>query len=192
MSNTAPTPGRLGSRGPVAITIGVLVVLLIAFFAFASVYADVLWFQQLGFLNVLTTQWYASAGFFVAGFIAMAVPVWLSIQIAYRLRPVYARLNSQLDRYQDVIEPLRRLLTWGVPALLGVFAGLSTATRWQLAMLSFNSVSSGQTDPQFNMDISFYLFDLPFYQAAVALFSAIVLLSGLAALITNYVYGSLL
>ena len=190
MSNQTPTR-RLGNRGPVAITIGVLVVLLIAFFAFASVYADVLWYQQVGFFNVLTTQWYAAAGFFVAGFIAMAVPVWLSIQIAYRLRPVYAKLTSQLDRYQDVIEPLRRLLTWGVPSLLGVFAGLSAATRWQLAMLSFNSVSSGQTDPQFNLDISFYLFDLPFYQAVVALFSAIVLLSGLAALITNYVYGSI-
>ena len=191
MSNATSSPGRLGSRGPVAITIGVLVVLLIAFFAFASVYADVLWYKQVGYFNVLTTQWYAAAGFFVAGFIAMAVPVWLSIQIAYRRRPVYARLNSQLDRYQDVIEPLRKLLTWGVPALLGVFSGLSTATRWQLAMLSFNSVSSGETDPQFHMDISFYLFDLPFYQAAVALFSAIVLLSGLAALITNYVYGSI-
>ncbi|MEG0028492.1 MAG: UPF0182 family protein, partial [Aurantimicrobium sp.] len=77
MSNATPTPGRLGTRRPLAITIGVLVVLLIAFFAFASVYADVLWYKQLGYLNVLTTQWYAAAGFFVAGFIAMAVPVWL-------------------------------------------------------------------------------------------------------------------
>jgi uncharacterized protein len=192
VSNTANAPkARLGSRGPVAITIGVLVVLLIVFFAFSSVYADVLWFQQLGFLNVLTTQWYASAAFFVGGFVAMAVPVWLSIQIAYRSRPVYARLNSQLDRYQDVIEPLRRLLTWGVPTLLGVFAGLSTATRWQLALVWFNGVPSGQKDPQFNLDVSFYLFDLPFYQAVVSLFSAIILLAGLAALITNYVYGSI-
>ena len=76
MSNAATTgPKRLGNRGPLAITVGVFVVLLIAFFAFASVYADVLWYQQLGYLNVLTTQWYAAAGFFVAGFIAMAVPV---------------------------------------------------------------------------------------------------------------------
>ena len=56
MSNATPTPGRLGNRGPLAITIGVLVVLLIAFFAFASVYADVLWYKQVGFFNVLTTQ----------------------------------------------------------------------------------------------------------------------------------------
>jgi len=168
-----------------------LVVLLIAFFVFASLYSEVLWFEQLGFVNVLLTQWGASAGFFVAGFIAMAVPVWLAIEIAYRRRPVYARLSSQLDRYQEVIEPLRRLLTFGVPALLGLFAGISTATRWQTTMLYVNSTPSGKVDPQFGLDISFFLFDLPFYQAVIGLFSAIILLSAIAALLTSYVYGSI-
>jgi len=147
------TVRRRTSRAPIAITIGVLVVLLIAFFVFASVYSDVLWFDQVGFLNVLLTQWGASAGFFVAGFIAMAVPVWLAIEIAYRRRPVYARLSSQLDRYQEVIEPLRRLLTFGVPSLLGLFSGISTATRWQTTMLFVNSTPSGKVDPQFCLDI---------------------------------------
>ena len=190
MTNSS-TDRRKSSRTPLAITIGVVVVLLIAFFVFASVYSEVLWFQQLGFLNVLLTQWGASAGFFVAGFIAMAVPVWLAIEIAYRRRPVYARLSSQLDRYQEIIEPLRRLLTFGVPSLLGLFSGISTATRWQTTMLYVNSTPSGTMDPQFGLDVSFYLFDLPFYQAVVGLFSAIILLSAIAALLTSYVYGSI-
>ena len=190
MTNSS-TDRRKSSRTPLAITIGVVVVLLIAFFVFASVYSEVLWFQQLGFLNVLLTQWGASAGFFVAGFIAMAVPVWLAIEIAYRRRPVYARLSSQLDRYQEIIEPLRRLLTFGVPALLGLFSGISTATRWQTTMLYVNSTPSGTMDPQFGLDVSFYLFDLPFYQAVVGLFSAIILLSAIAALLTSYIYGSI-
>ena len=46
----------------------------------------------------------------------MAVPVYVTIQLAYRLRPVYAKLTAQLDRYQQVIEPLRRLVMIGVPA----------------------------------------------------------------------------
>jgi uncharacterized membrane protein (UPF0182 family) len=100
-------------------------------------------------------------------------------------------LSSQLDRYQEVIEPLRRLLTFGVPALLGLFSGISTATRWQTTMLFVNSTPSGTTDPQFGRDISFYLFELPFYQAIVGLFSAIILLSTIAALLTSYVYGSI-
>ena len=134
MSNVTASARRAGKPGPLVITIGVLVVLIVAFFAFASVYADVLWFEQLGFVSVLFTQWAAAAAFFVGGFIAMAIPVWVAITLAYRMRPVYAKLNSQLDRYQEVIEPLRKLLTWLVPVVLGVFAGLSTATRWPLAM----------------------------------------------------------
>ena len=83
---------------------------------FAGLYADILWYQQLGFLNVLTTQWLAAGVLFFIGFLGMAVPLWLSIQLAYRLRPVYAKLNTQLDRYQQVIEPLRRLAMYGIPS----------------------------------------------------------------------------
>ena len=67
---------------------------------------------------------------FGVGFVAMALIVWLSIAIAYRSRPVYVKLNSQLDRYQQVVEPLRRLAMYGIPLVLGVFLGVSTATRW--------------------------------------------------------------
>jgi uncharacterized membrane protein (UPF0182 family) len=183
--------GRSPLRSPLVITLGVLVVLLVVFFLFAGIYADVLWYQQLGFLNVLLTQWSASGGFFVAGLLAMAVPVYLSIEIAYRRRPVYVRLNSSLDRYREIIEPLRRVLTFGVPLVVGIFAGITTAARWQLALLWFNSTSTGQTDPQFGLDMSFYLFELPFYRAVVALFSGIVMVSLLAALVTNYLYGSI-
>lgn len=190
-ANSARPQGEIKKRAPLAITIAIIVAVLVVFFVFAGIYADVLWFEQLGFSGVLFTQWGMAAAFFVLGFIAMAVPVWLSIEIAYRRRPVYARLNSQLDRYQAVIEPLRRLLTLGVPILLGLFAGISTATRWQTTMLFINGTPLGEKDPQFGLDISFYLFDLPFYRAVVGLFSAVVLLSALAALVTSYVYGSI-
>lgn len=162
-----------------------------AFFLFATLYADVLWYNQIGFGSVLFTQWAAVLGFFALGFVAMAVPVWLSIEIAYRRRPVYARLNSNLDRYREIIEPLRRILTFAIPAVLGIFAGVSVSSRWQLALLSFNGTPVGQTDPQFGLDISFYLFDLPFYRAVVALFSSVVFLCLVAAIITNYLYGSI-
>ena len=178
-------------RSPLFITIGILVVVVAAFFLFATLYADVLWYNQIGFGSVLFTQWAAVLGFFALGFVAMAVPVWLSIEIAYRRRPVYARLNSNLDRYREIIEPLRRILTFAIPAVLGIFAGVSVSSRWQLALLSFNGTPVGQTDPQFGLDISFYLFDLPFYRAVVALFSSVVFLCLVAAIITNYLYGSI-
>jgi len=98
-STPAPAPATPHrSRRVVAISLVVIAAIVIAFFIFASLYTDWLWYQQLGFAGVLTTQWLARVGMFAIGFVGMALPVWLCIQLAYRLRPVYARLSAQLDR----------------------------------------------------------------------------------------------
>lgn len=179
------------SRATLLISIAIIAVLVIAFFIFASLYSDWLWFNQLGFANVLTTQWIAGSVMFLIGFFGMAIPVWVSIEIAFRWRPVYAKLNSQLDRYQQVIEPLRRLAMYGIPVILGLFAGVAASSRWQLALQWINGTHVGKVDPQFHLDISFYLFGLPFYQAVAAFASAVVLLSAIAMLATSYLYGAI-
>ena len=184
-----PSPAR--RRAPIAITLGVVGALVVAFFVFAGLYADVLWYDQLGFLSVLTTEWVSRIVLFVIGFLAMAVPVWGSIQIAYRTRPVYAKLNSQLDRYQEVFEPLRRLAMYGIPILLGVFAGVSTSSRWEAVLTYLNRTPFGQKDPQFGLDVGFYVFELPFYRSIVGFASAVVLLSLLLVIATNYLYGAI-
>ncbi|MET0726466.1 MAG: UPF0182 family protein [Leifsonia sp.] len=191
MTSSAADPSVQRRRAPLIITIVVVAALVVGFFVFAGVYADVLWFDQLGFLSVLTTQWVAGASMFLIGFVAMAVPVWACIQIAYRSRPVYAKLNSQLDRYQQVIEPLRRLAMWGIPALLGLFAGVSAASRWQTTALWLNRTPTGNIDPQFDFDVSFYLFELPFYHAVLGFASAVVLIALLLSVATSYLYGAI-
>lgn len=191
MTTTSSTSGRRSPRVPIVVTIIVLAALVIAFFIFASLYTDYAWFAQLGFQQVLTTRWIAGTLMFVAGFLGMAVPVFVSIALAFRFRPVYAKLNSQLDRYQQVIEPLRRAVMIGIPVVLGIFAGLSTAGRWSMVLEYFNRTPFGKTDPQFGLDIGFYVFELPFWRSIVAYSSAVVLIAGLAALAASYLYGAL-
>ncbi len=169
----------------------VIAVLVILFFIFTGLYADVLWFDQLGYLSVLTTQWIAGTSLFLVGFAIMAGFVAASIQVAFHWRPVYVKLNSQLDRYQQVLEPLRRLTMIGIPVVLGIFAGIATSTRWTVVLEWLNRTPTGKTDPQFHLDLAFYLFDLPFFRAAVGFGSAVVLLAGLAGLATLYLYGGL-
>lgn len=175
-------------RAPIAITIGIVGALVVAFFVFAGIYADVLWYQQLGFVEVLATEWISRIVLFLVGFAAMALPVWISIQVAYRTRPVYAKLNSQLDRYQEIFEPLRRLAMYGIPIVLGIFAGVSTASRWDSVLVWLNRTPFGIADPQFRLDVGFYVFELPFYRSIVGFASAVVLLSGLLVIATNYLY----
>ncbi len=187
---TSPSSPQSRRRIVALITLAIVAAIVVAFFIFTGLYADVLWYDQVGYLSVLTTQWIAVAVLFCAGFFAMAIPVWVSIDLAYRLRPVYAKLNSQLDRYQQVIEPLRRVAVYGIPALLGLFAGVAAAARWQVVLMFFNRTPTGVPDPQFGLDVSFFLFDLPFFKGIIAFLSAVVLIAGVATIATSYLYGS--
>ena len=190
MTSTEARPVSRG-RATLAISGAIIAALVVVFFIFASLYTDWLWFDQLGYGEVLTTRWISGVVMFLVGFVVMAVPVFVSIAVAFRARPVYAKLNSQLDRYQQVIEPLRRIAMWGIPAVLGLFAGVATAASWQTVLLWLNRTPSGTKDPQFGLDVSFYLFELPFYQGVTTFTSAVVLIAGIAAIATSYLYGAL-
>ena len=187
----ATAPARQRRISPLAITIVLVVLLVLGFLGVAAVMTEVLWYNQIGYLPVLTTQWIAAGVMFLIGFVAMAVPVFFAIDIAYRKRPVYARLTAQLDRYQELIEPLRRLVKWALPALIGLFAGVSAATQWQRILLWLNSEPSGTKDPQFGFDVSFFMFDLPVFQAVVAFASAVALIALIAGVATSYLYGGI-
>ena len=54
-----------------------------------------------------------------------------------------------------------------------------------------NRTPFGEVDPQFGLDISFYVYELPFYRGVVGFASAVVLIAGLAALATSYLYGAI-
>lgn len=190
-TTSAPTPATpQTSRRIIVISLVIIAAIIAAFFVFASLYTDFLWFDQLSFTNVLTTQWLATAAMFVVGFLGMAVPLFVVIQLAYRLRPVYVRLSSQLDRYQEVIEPLRRLAMWGMPIFFGLFAGFAAAGNWQTVWLWFSGSATGEVDPQFGMDTGFYLFAMPFYTILLAFVSAVILLSLIVTALVSYLYGS--
>jgi len=182
------TPSR--SRRVIAITLAIIAALVVGFFVFANLYADWLWYDQLGYEGVLLTQWIARVIMFGIGFLGMAIPVWGAIQLAYRLRPVYARLSSQLDRYQEVVEPLRRLAMWGIPIFFGFFAGFAASAQWETTWLWFNGVATDTVDPEFGLDTGFYLFAMPFYSAVLGFVSAVLLVCLLVTALVAYLYGS--
>ena len=72
-TTSAPTPATPSrSRAIIAITLAIIAALVVAFFIFASLYADWLWYDQLGLPSVLLTQWIARVVMFVVGFLGMA------------------------------------------------------------------------------------------------------------------------
>ena len=186
------TPSILNTRRlPLIITLVVIGVILGGFFLFASLYAEVLWFDQLGYLEVLLTNWSGTVAMFLIGFVAMFIPVWLSTNLAYRFRPVYAKLSNELDRYRQIIDPIRKVAMLGVPALLALFAGLGTAGTWPQFLLWMNREPFGRVDPEFGLDVGFYVFELPVFNSVISFASTVLLLSAVLTVLTGFLYGAI-
>ncbi|WP_418608224.1 UPF0182 family protein [Georgenia sp. SUBG003] len=149
---------------------------------------------SLGFTDVLLREWVTRAILFVIGFAVMGAAVWLNLHLAYSRRQIYPPTTPEernLDRYRESIEPLRRLIMIGAPVVLGLFAGSSLSGMWRPVLTVLNQEGFGQDDPQFGLDISFFVFTLPVVRAVVSFLMTVVFLSAVAALITHYLYGGI-
>ena len=78
---TNPAPKR---RSPLKATIAVVAVLIAAFVGASQVYTDWLWFDQLGYSTVFTTQILLKAAVFVVAALVVSVPLWTSMSYAVR------------------------------------------------------------------------------------------------------------
>ncbi|WP_255770088.1 UPF0182 family membrane protein [Pseudarthrobacter sulfonivorans] len=188
-------PGRPPSRrGALTPTLIVVALVVVGFIFFANVWTDVLWYRQLGYFEVFLTENLSRILIFLVGFALMFAAVFFAIRIAYRARPVYApdsEMRDNLNRYQAQLEPVRRVVMVGLPILFGLFAGSAAASQWQKVLLFFNQVPFGQTDPLFNLDISFYVMTLPFLGFITGFLISVVVVAGIAGILTHYLYGSI-
>jgi uncharacterized membrane protein (UPF0182 family) len=176
---------------PVAIGVIALIVVLVIV---AGVWTDYLWFRSVHYGTVFGvtygTRW---ALFFVTG-IFMAVVTGVNAVIAYRLRPLYRPVGPRrpgADAYRMAIDPHRRLLLGVALGMVGILSGLSASGAWRTWLLFANQVPFGQQDPQFHLDISFFVFTYPFIRLVLGFLFAAVLLSLAAAALIHALYGGL-
>ena len=181
---------KLMSIRPAQLSLVILVVLGAMFLASTSFYTSVLWYRQLGFENVLFTQiWTQSTLVITAGLVGLLV-FGLNLWIANRMKPLYAKMtgaNDLLAPIREQFEVFRKLVMLAAPIAVAVLAGLAAAPRWKEALLFLNSTDTGKLDPQFNLDASFYLFQLPFLGTAVDFMSTLLVVTTLAILFIHLV-----
>ena len=101
-------------RGPLPITIGILVALGAFVLSLSGFYADWLWFKSVDFTNVWSTVLFTKVGLFVVTGLITTFIISLNIYLAFRKRPFYVPLAVEadnLERYRAQIEPIRLLQT---------------------------------------------------------------------------------
>ncbi|HEX6149552.1 UPF0182 family protein, partial [Nocardioides sp.] len=173
------------------------VILVVGFFAlttFSAFWTDRAWFRGIGYGGVFSTLIWTRVSLFAAFGIVMAAFVGLNIYLAHRFRPLYRMSSPEqagLDRYREVVDPIRVWLAVGVTVLLGLFAGTSASGQWRNFLMWRNSVPFGETDEFFDRDKGFYIFELPWLHYLVDSAMAFTVVAALMAAIVHYLYGGI-
>ncbi|MGX7827091.1 UPF0182 family protein [Actinokineospora sp. 24-640] len=157
-------------------------------------YVDWLWFGEVGFRSVFTTMITTRIALFFAAGLLVGGLLALSLWIAYRNRPVFVPVGSADDplaRYRSTIVQRVRLFGIGVPLVVGLIAGSAAQGEWQRVQLAFNGTDFGVTDPQFNIDIGFYAFTLPFITWIIGWLFVGVTIAFFGALVIHYIFGGI-
>jgi uncharacterized protein len=179
---------RYGSPGGRR-TLGFIAATMVFFFvadAAKSIYVDLLWFDSVAFGSVFRTAVGWRVALFLLGALIAAVVLGVNVALARRLAP-----RAPEESFIEEIDPqaIRRVLTVLLiagTAFVSLIFGGSLGGAWETILGWRNAVPFGLRDPQFDRDVSFYLFSLPAYHLLQGWLLGLLIVSTLAA---GAVYG---
>jgi len=177
--------------------IGGVIVLLILLFSLrglAGFFTDFLWFDSVGqggtWRALLSAKVVPALVFTVVFFVIMLT----SLLIADRLAPKYRSMGPEdelVERYQQFVSSYQGRIRVGVSLFFALIAGVGVASQWQEWVLFTHRVDFGVKDAQFNKDIGFYVFQLPFLRfIADWLFAGLVIVL-LVTAVAHYLNGGI-
>jgi len=184
-------PRRLGA---LPLTVIILTVLAVVLVSLSGFYVDYLWFRSVDYASVWSTLLITKVTLFVAFGLVTALVIVTNIIVAYKRRPIYVPTTAEadnLERYRSQIEPIRKAAIVGIFLAIFYFAGSAGSKFWESWLLYRNATPFGVLDPQFNRDISFFMFTLPFWQSLVSWAISTLILATIAATVVHYIYGGI-
>lgn len=194
-----PRPRREPRRGPdrrqrvLVPTLITLALLLFLGSIFTSVWTDRLWFKSVGYSDVFRSVLFTRVALFLILGLIFGLFVVGNLVVAYRTRPDAApmRRDDPAYRYRLALTPLLRPLAIGFGLVLTGFAGSVAAAHWDTYQKWRHSTPFGVKDAQFHKDASFYVFDYPWWRFLSSYSFALIVITVLAVLFLNYVYGGI-
>ncbi len=188
--------GRSANRGRFLLFAfaAVAFVVVLSLRGISNFYTDYLWFDSLDHTNVwwgVLSAELALFGIFTGLFFLLLL---FNLTIADRIAPLTRPLGPEeelLERFHEFTDGRQRLVRAGIAAVFSLIAGSGVSDQWNEWLLFTNRVDFGVKDPQFNTDIGFYIFQLPFLTFVVNwLFAAFVFILFLTVM-AHYVNGGI-
>lgn len=149
------------------IALFLLVILVLAFIAFYFL-TEYIWMGSLGFETIFTTILgnkilLVSIGFLLFGVSSFFTLFWIRRSYLRHFDPVQLP-KIMLDRKKMM------LIMIGISIVIGILgSSLTQGLGWERMLKFIHYENFGQTDPYFHLDISFYIFVLPFIKFIVFL-----------------------
>ncbi|MCI3949989.1 MAG: hypothetical protein K0R11_1923, partial [Acidimicrobiales bacterium] len=187
-----PRPGR-NRVWLIALAVA-LFVLLTSLRGIAGFYTDYLWFDSLDFAGVFTGVLRSKFLLGLLFTVVLFAVLWANLLIADRLAPRFRPAGPEeelVERYHELIGERTGLVRLLISGLFALILGTGVSGQWDKWILFINSRDVGRVDPQFETDIGFYLFRLPFLSFVVDWAFAAVIVVLLVTAVAHYLNGGI-
>lgn len=134
--------------------------LILLFFATAGFFTDLLWFRELGYVDVFFKELQTQLLFGIPVFFLVSLLSYLYLMMVKK--NYYKQLG---DCHHDSPEHGLKIIAAVLSLIFGGIAAFSAADQLWFQLLQFlNRSSFGINDPIFGKDVSFYIFQMEFWQ----------------------------
>lgn len=151
---------------------------------------DYLWFKEVGYQAVFTTELTTKTLLFVGA--TLAAYFFITLNLGHAVRglskaPVLWRVSPELPPV-DISKSLSRIVR-PLGILLGLLFGLTASGHWMDVLQFVNRTSFNTVDPIFGRDIGFYVFTLPAIASLLGMLRGLVIITLVASFLLHVVRG---
>jgi uncharacterized protein len=192
----AQAPQRPRSRRRIwLIVVAALVVVFIGSLrSLAGLWTDQLWFSSEGQVHVFNTLLVLKLTLFIVFGALFAIALWVNLFIVDRIGRTAVLADPEdemVRRYQSAARPYAKRMYAGIAVIFGLGAGAAAIGQWQAYILFRHAQNFSANDPQFNKNIGFYVFQLPFIQFLISWFIVSLIIITIVTAIFHYLNGGI-
>ncbi len=144
----------------------VLLVLVLAFIYATNFYTEWAWFKVVEYTQIFWTIIFSKVGIRLVTGLIFFIIMLVNLSIT---RPAIVRYRDTFEEPELVQAVSDRRITLfyiGISLIIAILLSSLTATYWGTVLQYFNRTPFNVADPFFGKDVSFYVFDMPFYRIA--------------------------
>ncbi len=159
-----PTPPR--GTWLVLAVIGVIIVILAVAGPAIAIATGLLWFKALGLQEVYTTRLGLQLWLFFGSLLVAFAYTAVNVLVALRFRASSVLRTIGIRR--RYLRSSAGLVGMAAAFVIALIVSLGAYQLWQQLLLYVEGAPTGRTEPVFGLDISFYLFTLPFLKSVLS------------------------